>query len=162
MDALAFDKATAEDIRHARRELTAAELRRLFDVTRASTRTFRGLTGEDRYFLYLTAAGIGFRANAPANLTPGHFDFAAGTVTLPARLNKSRKVKVQPIPPDVAAVLAGYIAGKPGGEPIWGGTWAEKGADMLRIDLAAAGIPTPRPARTGRNTPTSTACDTPT
>ncbi len=140
LDALGFDKATAEDIRHARRELTADELRRLFDATRASTLTFRGLTGEDRYALYLTAAGIGFRATALANLTPEQFDLTANTATLPAKLNKSRKTKVQPIPSDVAAELVRYFAGKPAGQPIWGGTWAEKGAEMLRIDLDAAGI----------------------
>jgi site-specific recombinase XerC len=46
LDALGFDKATAEVIRHARRELTTDELSRLFDATRATTHTFRGLTGE--------------------------------------------------------------------------------------------------------------------
>jgi integrase len=81
---------TAVDIRHACRELTADDLGRLLTATHASPRTFRGLTGNDRYTLYLVAAGIGFRANALANLTPAEFDFTAGTVTLPARFNKSR------------------------------------------------------------------------
>lgn len=58
----------AVDVRHARRDLTADELHRLFDATQAST--FRGLSGQDRYTLYLVAAGTGFRANALANLTP--------------------------------------------------------------------------------------------
>ena len=40
------------------------ELRRLFDAARESTRTFRGLSGADRYYLYLVTAGTGFRANA--------------------------------------------------------------------------------------------------
>ena len=67
----------AVDVRRARRELTADELRRLFVAARASARTFRGLTGADRYFLYLVAAGTGFRANALANLTPADFDLDA-------------------------------------------------------------------------------------
>jgi hypothetical protein len=64
-------------------------------------------------------------------------------VMLAARLNKSRKVKVQPLPADVAAALVEYLAGKPAGSPIWGGGWAaeSRGADMLRIDLETAGIP---------------------
>ncbi len=143
MDALEFDKDAAVDVRRARRELTADELRRLFDATRSSGRAFRGLDGQARYTLYLAAAGIGFRANALANLTPADFDFPAGTVTLPARFNKSRKVKVQPIPADVAAELRAYTGGKPVGEPVWGGRWArdKRGAEMLRGDLEAAGIP---------------------
>jgi len=132
----------AVDVRRARRELTADELRRLFDAARASTRTFRGLAGADRYFLYLVAAGTGFRANALANLTPADFDTDAQTVTLAARFNKSRRLKVQPLPFDVAAALRPYLDGKPAGVPVWGGKWARdhRGAEMLRIDLDAAGI----------------------
>ena len=134
---------TAGDVRRARRELTADELRQLFDAARVSNRTYRGLAGEARYFLYLVAAGTGFRASALANLTPADFDLDAGTVTLAARFNKSRRLKVQPLPSDVAAALRDYLAGKPAGAPVWGGTWAKdrKGAEMLRIDLDAAGIP---------------------
>ncbi|HYH67517.1 MAG TPA: tyrosine-type recombinase/integrase [Urbifossiella sp.] len=144
LESLALVNA-AVDVRRARRELTADELRRLFLAAMASARAFRGLTGTDRYFLYLTAAGTGFRANALANLTPGDFDLtpAGPVVTLPARFNKSRKTKVQPMPADVAAALRDYLVGKPVGTPVWGGTWArdERGAEMLRIDLDAAGIP---------------------
>ena len=134
----------AVDVRRQRRELITDELRRLFVAARDSERTFRGLTGSDRYFLYLAAAGTGFRANALANLTPAVFDLNAETptVTLAARFNKSRKLKVQPLPVDVAAALRDFIAGKPDNEPLWGGTWAkdQRGAEMLRADLEAAGI----------------------
>jgi integrase len=135
----------AADVRRARRELAADELRRLFDAARTSARSYRGLAGADRYMLYLVAAGTGFRANALANLTPADFDLNAGSpvVTLPARFNKSRRLKVQPLPVDVAEALRGYLAGRPDGAPVWGGTWARdhRGADMLRIDLDVAGIP---------------------
>src|SRR5207248_10508863 len=47
----------------------------------------------------------------------------------------------QPLPPDVAAALRGYLEGRPAGEPVWPGSWADDAADMLRIDLEAAGIP---------------------
>lgn len=59
------------DVRRGRRELTADELHRLLTATRASGRSFRGLTGEDSYHLYLTASATGVRANALAYLTPG-------------------------------------------------------------------------------------------
>ena len=55
---------TQSDIRRGRRELTADELRRLLAAARSSTRMFRGLAGEDRSHLYLTAATTGFRASA--------------------------------------------------------------------------------------------------
>jgi hypothetical protein len=89
------------DRRHDRRELSADELRRLLDATRASARPFLGLTGPDRFHLYATACATGFRASALASLKPESFDLAgdAPTVTLPARSNKSRKTKVQPDPP---------------------------------------------------------------
>jgi integrase len=132
----------AVDVRRRRRELTADELRRLLDAARTSDRTFRGLTGEDRYFLYLVGSATGFRAAALANLTPGDFDFDAQTVTLAARLNKSRRLKVQPLPSAVAAALRPYLAPKAAGRPIWGGTWHRgcAGAEMFRRDLEAAGI----------------------
>ena len=134
----------AVDVRRSRRELTADELNKLFIATRASTYTFRGLTGEDRFFLYMLAAGTGFRASALASLTPTAFDLNAvsPTVTLTARSNKSRKTKMQPVPPDIAAAFRDYLTGKPANVRIWGGTWAKdcRGAEMLRGDLQASGI----------------------
>jgi integrase/recombinase XerC len=133
------------DRRHDRRELTEDELRRLLSAARDSEPSFRGLSGGDRYNLYATACGTGFRASALASLTPESFDLDAETptATLSARRNKSRVLKVQPLPPDVADLLRTYLDGKPARLPLWGGTWARdgKGAEMLRIDLDAAGIP---------------------
>jgi integrase len=134
---------TAVDVRHSRRELSADELRHLFTATRQTSRAFRGLTGPDRFALYLVAAATGFRANAVSNLTPDDFDLESSspTVTTAARFAKNRRTKVQPLPTDVAAVLRGYLAGKPAAAPIWGGTWRGKAAEMLRADLEAASIP---------------------
>src|SRR5262249_1284587 len=133
------------DRRHDRRELAEEELHSLLAVTRASERMFRGLTGVDRFTLYATACGTGFRASALASLTPESFDMSVKlpTAPLPARRNKSRKLKVQPLPPDVAELLCDYLKDRLAGQPIWGGTWARdnKGAEMLRGDLQAAGIP---------------------
>jgi integrase len=133
--------------RHLRRELTAEELPRLLATTRTSERTFRGLTGEDRFHLYACACGTGFRAGGLAGLTPECFDLAGDvpTVTLSVRTDKSRKGKIQPLPADVADLMCAYLDGKAGGLAVWpGGWWSEhggKGAEMLRRDLADAGIP---------------------
>src|SRR4051794_19815756 len=92
--------------------LEADQLRRLLAAARDSARTFRGLYGFDRYHLYAAACGTGFRASALASLTPESFDLGAQpTVTLAARWNKSRKLKVQPLPPDVAELLRDYLKG---------------------------------------------------
>lgn len=136
---------TRVDRRHDRRELTADELRRLLAATRASKRVYRGMSGWDRFHLYAVACGSGYRASGLASLTPDSFDLdgETPTVTLSARRNKSRVLKVQPLPADVAGLLREYLRDKPSGQPVWDGTWAKdrKGAEMLRIDLDAAGIP---------------------
>lgn len=133
------------DVRRARRELTAEQLRVLLAATRESKSVFRGLNGVQRFHLYLTAAGTGFRATALASLTPAEFDLVtdSATVTLSARFNKSRKTKVQPLPSEIAEQLRVHLADRLPGEPVWGGTWARdhRGAEMLRADLEAAGIP---------------------
>ncbi len=132
------------DRRHARRELTRDEMRRVLNAARESKQSFRGLSGEDRFHLYACACGTGFRAGALASLTPESFDLdgEVPTVTLAARDDKSRRGKVQPLPADVAGLLRTYLAGKPAGKPIWPGNWAKHrtGAGMLRIDLKAAGV----------------------
>lgn len=135
----------AVDVRRGRRELTAEELAALLSAAGKSERPFRGLTGWDRFHLYATACGTGFRTSALASLTPESFDLDAEppVVTLAARRNKSRVQKVQPLPPEVARLLADYLDGKPASQNVCGGTWATAGdaAEMLRIDLDAAGIP---------------------
>jgi len=134
---------TASDRRHDRRELTAGELRRLLDATRSSGETFRGLGPADRVALYACACGTGFRAGALASLTPESFDLS-GTppvVVLAARKNKSRKQRTQPLPADVAGLLRSWLAGREKDRPAWPGTWHERGAEMIRADLALAGIP---------------------
>ena len=137
--------AIGPDVRRSRRELTAGQLRDLLTATLARPNQFRGLSGAERHALYLTAATTGFRAAALAALTPADFrlDGPLPTATLPARFNKSRKRKVQPLPPETVAVLRPHLAGRPTASPVWGGTWAadRRGAEMLRGDLEAAGIP---------------------
>jgi integrase len=131
------------DRRHDRREVLPADLLRLFDATRASPAVFRGLAGPDRYHLYLCACGTGFRAGELAALVPGSFDFSGDpcAVTLPTAVAKNRRRATQPLPPAVAAALRDYLRGRPASRPVWPGTWHERAADMLRLDLEAVGVP---------------------
>ena len=131
------------DRRHDRQTLSRQQLVALLETARASTIFFRGLSGEDRYHLYLTALSIGFRKSELASLAPASFALASEhpTVTIPARMAKNRTLAVQPIKPTVADELAVYLSSKPAGLPVWPGTWSERAAEMLRDDLEAAGIP---------------------
>jgi integrase len=131
------------DRRHDRRALPTEELTAILQAALASTRTFRKLTGRDRHFLYLSAMTTGYRASELAELRPDGFrlDENLPTVVLGARETKNKRTAVQPIPPDVADVLRGYLADKPAGLPVWPGSWVDNAAEMLRGDLEAAGIP---------------------
>jgi integrase len=133
----------AVDRRHDRRSLDPEELSRLFAAARSSGRPFRGLTGPDRFMLYAAACGTGFREGELAALRPEWFklDHRPPLIELPASVAKSRKATRQPIPGGLAEALRGFLEGRAPGRPVWPGTWAERGAEMLRRDLEAAGIP---------------------
>lgn len=132
----------ADDMRHARRTLSDLEVDRLLQHTRSSSRIFRGLTPEDRHALYLTALTTGFRVGELAVLVPEWFVFEPekNTVSLPGSVAKNGKPSTQPIPPDAAAILQGYLQDKPVRKPLWPGTWRGSTASMLLPDLEAAGI----------------------
>jgi integrase len=127
-------------IRVARRALPPEQFAAFLDTARRGKR-LRGLTGADRAVLYPLAARTGLRASELASLTPASFDFVAPSVTVEAAYSKHRRKDVQPLPPDIATLLKAYIAGKPKGAPLWPGSWAEDGAEIVRQDLTAAGIP---------------------
>jgi integrase len=131
------------DRRHDRRALPLDELRAVLQAARRSAVSFRGLTGLDRAMLYSVACASGFRASELASLRPEAFalDDSPPTVTLSAQQAKNGKTAVQPLPPDVAEALRGYLAGRPASEAVWPGNWADNAADMVRIDLDAAGVP---------------------
>lgn len=134
---------TGGDHRHDRRPLTADQVLRLLAVARVSEVRFRGLAGEDRYHLYLTALSTGFRRDELAALTPDLFalDATPPVVRLPSAIDKAGRKTVQPLPGQVAAELRPYLAGREPGRPVWPGGWWRAAADMQRLDLEAAGIP---------------------
>jgi integrase len=131
------------DRRHDRRALPLDELRAVLQAALDSQQSFRDLTGADRHVLYLAACATGFRAEELACLRPESFDLKAEppVAVLGAGETKNRKGATQPLPPDVAAVLADYLKDRPAGAPLWPGNWWKRAADMLRIDLDAAGVP---------------------
>jgi hypothetical protein len=72
---------------------------------------------------------------------PIDLDADPPTVTAEAAYSKRRRRDVQPLRPDVAQMLRRYIAGQPEDRPLWPGSWTNKGAKMVRMDLTAAGLP---------------------
>jgi integrase len=132
------------DRRHDHRNMAPEELAAVLEAARTSTRSFRGLGGIDRYHVYLTASRTGFRAAELASLTPESFglDETPPVAVLSTKAGKNKKALVrQPLPPDRVEALGGYLKGRPARLPVWPGGWSNRSADMLKVDLEAAGIP---------------------
>ena len=91
--------------------------------------------------LYDLALGTGFRADELATLTPERFalDSDPPTVTVMAGYAKNGKEAIQPISAALADRLRPWLAHKPPGRPVFDGM-TERTAEMLRVDLEAAGI----------------------
>ena len=143
---------SGEDVRLERRPATPDEFPKLLTAAVHGT-PFRSLTGPDRAMLYLVAVETGLRASELASLTEASLDLSGEipTVTLEAAYSKRRRRDVQPIHPELAEGLRTWLASRPRSAPmlsmhrhapakLWPGTWNEKAAKMLRVDLDAAGI----------------------
>jgi integrase len=130
------------DTRHVRRALPEDVFERFIEAT-AGGGTFRGLTGADRLVVYTLAANTGFRAGELASLSPASFalDGERPTVTVGAAYSKRKRKDVQPLRADVVELMRRYLRGKPRRQPLWPGCWKNDGAELVRHDLAAAGIP---------------------
>ncbi len=131
------------DRRHERRAATPDEIRRLLEVTAAGPERY-GMSGRERSLLYRFAVETGFRAGEISTLTTGCFDFDNLTVTVKAGYSKHRQEDVQAIRPELAAMLKEHCRGKLPTVKVFGGSFKQltnKAADMLKLDLADAGIP---------------------
>jgi integrase len=127
--------------RRARSPLSPEQLAKLLDSTRSSSRVYRGLSGIARSCLYATAAGTGLRCGELASLTINSFDLESpATVSIRADKAKSGKADTLPLPPGVVIVLREYLAGRSMKELAWPGSWHERAAEMIRDDLAEAGL----------------------
>lgn len=128
------------DLRVRRRALPPEEFAAFLAAAQAG-RPFRGLAGPIRAVIYHLAARTGLRASELASLAPASFDFTAEpTVTVEAAYSKRRRKDVLDLRADVAALMRDFIKGRPPRAPLWPGCWHEDGAQLVRLDLAAAGI----------------------
>jgi integrase len=128
---------------HARRDVSSTELAQVLEAALISKRTIRSLTENDRYHLYLTAFATGFRAGELSILRPSlfHLESDPPAVSLPGKNAKNKKGVRFPLAPSVAVQLRTYLKHKRTDQPIWPGKWRLHAAKMLRVDLAAAGVP---------------------
>ena len=128
------------DRRHQRRAISDTEFARVLAAAEAGQDVL-GMSGRDRRFLYVLAAGTGFRRGELRSLTPESFDLDANppTVTVEAGYSKRRRRDVQPIRRDLAELLRPWLADRPAGEPIL--TIPDDTSEMIQVDLAASGIP---------------------
>jgi hypothetical protein len=70
-------------------------------------------------------------------------------VRLDGTRTKNGQTAEQPLPADVAAELREYLDTRPTSDLVWPGTWAGKAADLIRVDLTAAGVPATKPGADG-------------
>jgi len=54
---------------------------------------------------------------------------------------KNGETAHQPIRPEFATEFARWLRAKPASELLWPGEWHKNAAEMLRVDLEAAGVP---------------------
>lgn len=131
------------DRRRIRAELPPATFARLCEAAVRSSTVFRTVAGPDRAWIYRVAYQTGLRAGELSRLTPASFrlDESPPVVVLPGRQTKNRREARQPLPLDTALALRDYLASRPAGLPLWPGSWWREAAEMIGLDLAAAGAP---------------------
>ena len=129
------------DRRHVRRAMTHDEAASVIQAAENGP-TVIGLNGPDRAILYRLALGTGFRAEELRTLVPERFDLESDrpTVTVLACYSKNGKEAVQPISAALADRLRPWLATRCPGEPVFG-KLTHRTAQMLRVDLKAAGVP---------------------
>ena len=131
------------DIRHPRRALTTDELNRLLETTVKGSKHHR-MTGKERLMLYTLAVSTGFRANELASLTWQSFNLSDSkpSVTVSAAYSKHRRDDVQPLRLDLANQLEAWKSELQTEEntKVFATFNPNKGADILKKDLEAAGI----------------------
>ena len=126
--------------RHKRRVLGGDEFQ-AFLAAGGGGAVFRGMTGSARGMIYLVAVNTGLRAQEIACLTPGHFSPDYSRLMLGANETKNGEDATIVLRKDLAAVLHRYLEGRSTDQKIWPGLWYKSGAEMVRCDLAVAGIP---------------------
>jgi integrase len=135
---LLIPKLKVLELKRVRRALTEDEFSKLIKATRKAPPSHQ-LTGEQRTYLYLTAANTGFRASELYSLTPANFHFGEQPfVQLEARSAKNKKAVNQPISQDFAKTIRPWLSRQDG--RLWTQLACKRAAEMLTSDLDRAKI----------------------
>ncbi len=131
----------AADRRLVRRALTHDEARRLLAATEREPRRF-GMEGKDRAALYRVALETGLRWSELRALEVQNvkLDGKRPEIELVAKYTKAKRADRVPIRDELAAFLKDYLTGKLPTAKAFPMPASDHGADMLRADLAAAGV----------------------
>jgi integrase len=130
-----------EDPRHDRRTLSLEELHRLILAAECGS-TVKGLSGPVRALCYRLAASTGLRYSEIRSIRPGSFNWgAAPSVTIRAAYTKNGDPATLNLPADLVGDLKSYVATLPVDACVFPLPRNTRGAAILRVDLAAAGIP---------------------
>ena len=124
------------DKRRERRGFTADEMKALLAATRRAPDRW-GMSGPARAAAYALAFASGLRRNEIRTLTRAsfHLDGNPPTVTVKAGYSKHRREDVQPLPADVAKMLADFLATADPERPF---PLPDKTGRMLAADMADA------------------------
>ncbi len=132
------------DVRHERRALTCKELDAFLKYT-LKAKKHHNLTGKERYMLYTLALTTGFRAKELASLTWRSLDLndSKPSITVVAIYAKNRREVTLPLRKDIAGRFRQWFTqdGFSQQDKIFPKFNESKGAEMLRKDLEAVGIP---------------------
>jgi integrase len=135
---LLIPKMTVLELKRVRRALTDEEFDRPIKTTRKAPPSHQ-LKGEQRAYLYLTAANTGFRVSELYSLTPTSFHFGEQPyVYLEARVAKNKKATNQPVSRDFAETIRPWL---PQEGRLWPRLACKRAAEMLTGDLDKAKIP---------------------
>lgn len=139
-DPMILSSPVAKSPVYQRRALDPESIAALLAATRSAP-PFRKLSGVGRWTLYLVAMTTGLRRKELAALLVADLDLGpAPTLRLDGRDTKNGRDAVQPLRADVASALRVWIGSRKIG-PVFPGTWSERSAKMVRMDLHRAGIP---------------------
>jgi integrase len=129
-----------EERRHNRRTLGLDDLRRLIGAAHGGP-AYREVTGPARALCYRLAVATGLRFAEIKSILPRSFEFSRepATVTVAAGYTKNGAPTTLPLPADLTPDLARFVATIAPTLPVF--PLPDRGADMLKIDLASAGIP---------------------
>ncbi len=113
----------------------------MLGATRDAPQQF-GMSGGERALIYELAATTGLRASELASLTAASFTLAdSPSVTIAAAYAKNRRQDTLPLRAPMAALLREFLTGKLPGAKAFPELNKDHTAEMLKADLAAAGLP---------------------